>query len=150
MRSDAALRRAIARAEAILPGRPAPPGEKDPRWQAIMRIGDFIPTHPEPVCDFAMKWARRRGLDLQSAIYCCLIEHLLEHHFDLVFPRMRKAALENKRVAKHFDSVPTVWLFGQAQLPKNKARLRRLATTLQRKHQLDELPSKPTGRKARR
>src|SRR5262245_969871 len=102
MTTNAALRHAIARPNAVLPGREAPPGKRDPRWQAIIRVGRFIESHPEPVCDFAMRWARRRGRDLGSAIYCCLIEHLLEHHFDLVFPIMRKAALENRRVAQHF------------------------------------------------
>lgn len=132
MSPDAALKRAIAKANAILPGRPAPPGERDPRWQAILRVGEFIESHPEQVCEFALHWAKRRGWDLGAAIHCCLIEHLLEHHFDLLFPRMRDAARRHARVAEHFDNPNPIFLFGQAELPKNVARLKRLARELQR------------------
>jgi hypothetical protein len=134
MSSDAALQRAIRQAEAILPGRPAPRGKRDPRWQAIIRVGGFIDSHPESVCEFALKWARRRSRDLQAAISCCLIEHLLEHHFNLVFPQMRKAALKNARVAEHFIEYTPHFKFGQAKLPKNIVRLKRLARELKRSH----------------
>ena len=128
------LEGAIAIANAILPGKEAPPGKIDPRWQAIILVGEFIPTHPKEVCDFAIRWAKHPGQDLQQAIGCCLIEHLLEQHFDLVFPRMRKAALEDSRVAKHFLVYSSrSWPFGQAQLPKNANRLKRLAKALQHK-----------------
>jgi hypothetical protein len=130
--TKAALKRAIARAEAILPGREGRAGKRDPRWQAIIRVGAFIESHPQEVCDFAMRWARRRGRDLQSAIHCCLIEHLLEHHFDVVLPRMRQAAMENARVAEHFIEYRPWFKFGQAELPKNAARLKRLASELRR------------------
>jgi hypothetical protein len=47
-----------------------------------------------------------------------------------VFPRMRKAARENRHVAEHF--LNWRWPFGQATLPKNVARLKRLAYELRR------------------
>jgi hypothetical protein len=125
-------RRAIARANAILPAREAPPGRRDPRWQAIICVGEFIEAEPDLVCDFALHWAKRRGRDLQSAIYCCLIEHLLEYHCERLLPRIRKAALANKRVAEHFMPYSPFWKFGQAELPENVARLKRLARDLQR------------------
>jgi hypothetical protein len=132
MRAPGSVHEAIDRAERVLPGREAKPGAKDPRWQAIIAVGKFIETDPIPVCDFAMKWARRRGRDLQWAINCCLIEHLLEHHFDLVFPRMREAARTNARVAEHFLNWQSPFKFGEATIPKNIRRLRRLANELQR------------------
>ena len=132
MKKHGPLRRAIARANAILPGRPAPGGQRDPRWQAIIRVGDFIETHPDEVCAFALQWAKVRGKDLGAAIYCRLIEHLLEQHFDRLFPVMRQAALQNARVAEFFYPYTGLWKFGQAKLPKNQARLRRLAAVLER------------------
>ena len=100
-----------------------------------MAVGDYIETDPIPVCDFALKWARRRGRDLQAAIYCCLIEHLLEHHFDLLLPRMRTAAREDARVARIFVRVwNSPFLFGQAKEPANIKRLKRLASELRRVH----------------
>jgi hypothetical protein len=122
--------RAIADAERILPGRESK-SRNDPRWQAIIAVGAFIESDPIPVCDFAMKWARRRGNDLQAAIYSCLTEHLLEHHFDLVFPRMRDAARKNARVADHvFGTWRSPFKFGQAKEPTNVRRLKRLDAEL--------------------
>jgi hypothetical protein len=124
--------KAIEDAERVLPGRAKDDPAKDLRWPAIIKVGGFIETDPLPVCVFALKWARRPGADLQGAISCCLLEHLLEHHFDLVFPLMRKAARENRRVAEHFTDWR--WPFGQATLPKNVARLRRLAYEVRRRY----------------
>jgi hypothetical protein len=124
---------AIAIAEAILPGKKAPPGKIDVRWQAIILVGAYIETHPNEVCDFAIRWAKHRSLDLQSAISCCLIEHLLEHHFDLLFPKLREAALSNAKVAEHFCPYSRRFKFGHAQLPKNASRLKRLASELDKK-----------------
>jgi hypothetical protein len=129
MPPPANVHEAIAIAERVLPGRETKSGEC-PRWQAIIAVGEFIETDPIPVCDFALKWARRPGWDLQAAIACCLLEHLLEYHFDLVFPRMRQAARVNARVAEHF--LDWRWPFGQAKLSRNVARLKRLAYELRR------------------
>jgi hypothetical protein len=125
---------AIAEAERILPGCEAKSGEC-PRWQAIIAVGEFIESDPIPVCDFALKWARRRGRDLQSAIYCCLTEHLLEHHFDLVLPRMREAARDDARIAAHLiGACQSPFKFGQAEKPANIRRLKRLDSELRRIH----------------
>jgi hypothetical protein len=125
---------AIAAAERILPGREAKTGN-DPRWQAIIDVGEFIASDPIPVCDFAMKWARRRGHDLQTAIFCCLTEHLIANHFDLVLPRMREAARENTRVAAHLIGTwKSPFKFGQAKKPANIRRLKRLDDELRRIH----------------
>ncbi|HEV2296008.1 MAG TPA: hypothetical protein VGR35_19340 [Tepidisphaeraceae bacterium] len=49
MSPEVAVQRAIARAERILPGKPARDGKRDLRWQAIIRVGEFIETQPEAV-----------------------------------------------------------------------------------------------------
>jgi len=36
-------------AERVLPGQVAPEGEKDPRWQAIIAVTEFIRSDPEAV-----------------------------------------------------------------------------------------------------
>lgn len=36
------VQEAIAAADAILPGEAAPEGARDPRWQAIIVVGEFI------------------------------------------------------------------------------------------------------------
>ena len=129
MTSETAVQRAIARAERILPGRPAPDGKPDPRWQAIIRVGAFIETQPEPVWQFAHRWGKHAQADLRMAVATCLLEHLMEHHFELVFPRVRQAAFESVRFARTFSSC---WSFGQSEDPKNAARIKRLQSQLRR------------------
>jgi hypothetical protein len=127
-RSDMNVHEAIARAEAILPGKLAAKGEYDPRWQAVIAVGNFVETDPEPLWSFVERWGRHRSQDLRAAIATCLLEHLLEYHFDLVFPRMKRLARSNRRFA---ELVGWCAEFGQSQLPKNAARLHRLVKELQ-------------------
>jgi hypothetical protein len=127
MSTEAAVLRAIARAERVLPGKPAPEGQRDPRWQAIIRVGEFIETHPEHVWEFAHRWGRHAQSDLRAAVATCLLEHLMERHFDLVFPRVRRAVLESARFAETFRMC---WAFGQAKERNRAARVRRLKKRL--------------------
>jgi len=95
-------------------------------------VAEFIESHPEQVCEFALKWMRlARGLDLPAALHCCLVEHLLEHHFDIVLPMFQRAALTNLRVADYFYPYSPNFQLGQAELPRNAARLKRLASELE-------------------
>lgn len=111
---------AIARAEAILPGREAAEGERDPRWQAVIAVGEHVESDPEPVWTFVERWGTHPDDDLRSAIATCILEHLLEYHFDLIFPRMEQLAKSNPVFAR---TVANCWLFGQSELPENAARL---------------------------
>jgi len=121
------VQRAIARAEALLPGTPASEGARDPRWQAIIRVGEFIPSEPGEVWTFTIKWAKHPQQDLRAAITTCLIEHLLEVHFDSLFPRLRTESLRSIRFAR---CVTSCWSFGQAEEAMNASRMRRLVREL--------------------
>ena len=52
MINEMTVNEAIRRANEILPGRPAPDGQEDPRWQAIIAVGEFVRTEPEAVWKF--------------------------------------------------------------------------------------------------
>lgn len=121
------VEQAIARAERILPGAPAPTGKRDPRWQAIIRVGKFIESDPEPVWAFALKWGRHANGDLRMAVATCLLEHLLGSHFDLIFPRVETAVKQSRRFAGAFCSC---WKFDQAKEPANARRMDRLQRRL--------------------
>jgi hypothetical protein len=114
---------AIANAEAILPGRAAPEGEDDPRWQAIIQIEDFIPEEPEAVWAFILRWGGHADDDLRDAIATVLLEHLLEQHFEDYFPGVTKAARENTLFGEMFCRC---WKFGQSKEKENAERFDRL------------------------
>lgn len=118
-----ALQYAIQRAERILPGKPAPEGESDPRWQAIMKIEDFIETQPEAVWEFARRWGKHPNPDLRSAIAVLLVEGLLEYHFDLIFPNVE---IEVRRSKRFKDILGWCYKLGQASKPSNAAKIDQL------------------------
>jgi len=91
---------AIAQANAILPHAAAPEGDLDLRWQAIIGVGEFIESDPAPVWDFVRRWARDADQDLQAALATCLLEHLLEHHFDRMFTIVQQAARADRSIAR--------------------------------------------------
>jgi hypothetical protein len=61
------------------------------------------------------------------AVATCLLEHLLEHHFESVFPRAQQLARRNVRFA---DTFTPCWKYGQAKLPRNEKRFDALVTEL--------------------
>jgi hypothetical protein len=131
MSPEVAVQRAIARAERILPGTPAPDGKRDPRWQAIIRVGEFIETHPEPVWAFTRRWGKHAQSDLRAAIACCLLEHLLEAHFELLFPRVEAEGLTSPRFANTFALCSG---YVRRQLPSQVRRIERAERAFGRAH----------------
>jgi hypothetical protein len=103
---------AIAAADAILPGVAAPDGETDPRWQAVIAVAEFIETDPEPVWSFALRWGCSEDEDLRAAIATCVLEHLLEHHFDRYISKVEEAVLANGYFA---DTASTCSKFGESE-----------------------------------
>jgi hypothetical protein len=113
------VHQAIAAAEAVLPGQAAPDGEEDPRWQAMIAVAEFLPSHPEPICRFILRWGSHPDADLQSAVASCLLEHLLALHFAQCFPEIEAHARANAVFA---DTFARCWKFGQADEAPNSAR----------------------------
>ena len=106
----------IEHAHAVLPGSPAAEGQQDARWQAIFRVGDYIETDPDPVWEFVRRWGSCPDEDVRDAIACCLLEHLLQFHFALIFPRVERAVKEDSLFA---DTFSRWWKFGQAESGAN-------------------------------
>jgi hypothetical protein len=113
----------IAEAEAILPGQAAPDGEDDPRWQAIIKIAEFIQEEPEAVWVFILRWGGHNDEDLRAAIATMLLEHLLEYHFADFFPRVTIAVQEN---ALFGDTFRRCWKLGQSNEGGNAEHFERL------------------------
>jgi hypothetical protein len=120
---------AIQKAERVLPGKPAEEGQVDIRWQAIIKVGKFAERHPDEVWAFARKWGAHANADLRTAVATCLLEHLLEHHFDRIFPLVSKACRQSVRFG---DTVTMCSEFGQTTIPRNQERFRALTKKLAR------------------
>lgn len=118
-----AVRDAIAAAERVLPGEAAPEGEQDPRWQAIIEVSEFIRTDREEVWAFIGKWGCHPDDDLRMALSTCLLEHLLEYHFEDYIARVEELALRDHYFA---DTVSHSSEFGRTELPQNRKRFANL------------------------
>ena len=110
------VQQAIIEAEKLLPSVPAPDGEADLRWQAIIEVGEYIETEPHEVWPFILKWGKHPSEDLRMAVATCLLEHLLADHFDDFFPKVSEVCKRSKRFAFTFKMCAQ---FGQAELPEN-------------------------------
>ena len=109
---------AIAAAEQVMALPPADRGV-DLRWQAIIQIEFFVESDPEPVWNFVARWGGSDDEDLRDAVACLLLEELLRHHFELIFPRIECEAAKSSQFA---DMLCRCWAFGQTELPENKVR----------------------------
>lgn len=109
---------AIRLADGLLPGVPVD-GVQDPRWQAIIAVGEFIPSEPEAVWGFIRRWGGHPQEDLRDALATCLLEHLLEYHFARYFPLVESLA---KAEPLFGDTFRKCWQFGQSLEPGNAER----------------------------
>ena len=110
---------AVERAETML----ASP-DNDTRWQGAILLGEFCETAPEAIWPAVVRWGSSTDEDMRTAIATCVLEHILEHHFDLFFDHSRAIiAAGNSAFA---DTLQQCWRFGQAGLPANKKRLNEL------------------------
>lgn len=121
------VERAIAAADSILPGEKAPDGNIDPRWQAIIAVGEFVESEPEDVWTFVLRWAASPDSNLRDAVATCLLEHLVEHRFDQFIERIEHHAQTDALFA---DTVSRCWQFGQAAESMRAARWKRLLESI--------------------
>src|SRR5574338_388335 len=67
---------AIKRAKATLHRRPVFEG-RDPRWQAIIDVSEYLRSEPEHIWTFIEELRDTRDEDLRAALATCLLEHLI-------------------------------------------------------------------------
>lgn len=112
------VQQAIRDAERILPGVAVDIG-LDPRWQAIIAIGEHTESEPAAVWEFIQRWGVHSDDDLRMAIATCLLEHLLDYHFDAFLPRVEELALTSPLFRATFLHC---WQMGQSAEPGNAER----------------------------
>ena len=106
-------------------------GEEQRVWQAAVRLGDFVEVAPNEVWSLVTKWGDSDNDEVRMALATCVLEHLLEHHFDRYFPLVEELALTNSRFADTFSSC---WQFGQSEAPENAARMASLNDRIRKRH----------------
>ena len=87
---------AIERAKATLHRRSVDEG-RDPRWQAIIDVSEYLESEPEPIWSFIEELHDTKDEDLQAALATCLLEHLFQDH-----PQYRDRAERLAARSPHF------------------------------------------------
>ena len=57
------------------------------RWQALLMLGQHAERHPDEIWPSVLKWGTVQNRDIRRGVACCVLEHVLEHHFDPYFER---------------------------------------------------------------
>src|SRR5688500_1993059 len=78
------------------------------RWQAAIALGEFAESNPEFIWPLVVKHGSRRHADVRMAIATCVLEHILEHHFNRFFPRVQMLARLNRWF---YDTFQSCWQF---------------------------------------
>jgi hypothetical protein len=86
--------------------------DNDCRWQALIVVGEYIETCPDTVWQIVCEHGISQDEDMRDGVATVLLEHLLEHHFDAYFPRL-KERIEGGEVLLA-DTLARCWAFGQA------------------------------------
>jgi hypothetical protein len=101
------------------------------RWQAAIALGELAESAPESVWTLVVSHGSRRHGDVRMAIATCVLEHLLEHHFDAFFPRVAIVAKNSRWFS---DTFSCCYQMGQAESPRNARRWKRLRKRLREIH----------------
>lgn len=90
----------------------------DIRWHAFCALGDFVEDFPHKVWPFVIKYGSHRSRDMRLAVSCCLLEHILEYHFDEYFPKVEKIITNGDK--KFLFTLTMCWYFGEAEKNSRK------------------------------
>ncbi len=59
------------------------------RWRILVAIEDFAERCPERIWPFVVKWGSVLNRDIRQGVACCILEHILEFHWDEYFAESR-------------------------------------------------------------
>jgi hypothetical protein len=98
--------------------------DENTRWQAAIHLGRFAEFEAEPIWPMVVRWGSHSDEDVRTAIATCVLEHILEYHFEPFFERVREIARSGNRLFA--DTFTRCWSLGQAKLAPNVARFEEL------------------------
>lgn len=92
---------------------------KEVRWYASARIlFDYVQEHPAKIWPVTVRLGASRSPDLRSAVAVCLLEQLLEYHYDEYFLKIRDKIEAGDR--KMLEMLAISYHVGQAALHKDE------------------------------
>jgi hypothetical protein len=97
-------------------------------WSAAVAAGELVQREPKQVWQLIMQYGVSSNEDVRAAVATCMLEHLLEHHFDEYFPLLETEILGGNRALG--ETFRICWKFGEAETPGNSERWNKLLEKL--------------------
>jgi hypothetical protein len=66
-------------------------------WKGAAKLSEVVFGGPERIWNTVVKYGSQENEELQRAIALCVLEHILERHFDEYFPKIRQVFLAGNR-----------------------------------------------------
>ena len=95
------------------------------RWQSLLLMGQFAETEPELIWPLTVKYGTVENKDIRIATACCVLEHILQHHFSKYFARVRRMIEGGNRRLGY--TLSHCYKYGEAEEPQNSILFDRLA-----------------------
>lgn len=103
-------------------------GDETGVWRAAEALGEYAKTDPDAIWPLVVKHASGANPEVRSAIATCVLEHVLEHHFDRYFPLVEAIVRSGNRCFA--EAFKTCWKFGHAEEPDRAKRWDELLTQI--------------------
>lgn len=90
------------------------------RWQSLLILGYYAESHPAELWPIVAKWGCDRRDDVRMGVSVCVLENILEHHFDPYFEKsLELINLGNRRFA---STLRSCWISHSAIPPRLRKR----------------------------
>lgn len=96
------------------------------RWAAAEAAGALVTSRPRAVWNLVLAHGASPIEDVRAAVATCMLEHLLEEHFNEYFSPLEQEVRSGNLLLG--DTLRRCWKMGQAELPENSARWDELVT----------------------
>ena len=103
--------------------------ERD-RWAAAEAAGELIAERPWDAWGVVLRHGISSDEDTRTAVATCVLEHLLESHFETFFPLLEAEIRGGQKLLA--DTFTRGWKFGEAEMPINSERWDKLVAELTR------------------
>lgn len=95
-------------------------GDEASVWKAAEALGEYAEANPEMIWPLVVKHGSSDNAEVRAAIATCVLEHILECHFERYFPMVEAIVRNGNRCFA--ETFLTCWKFGQSEEPGRSKR----------------------------
>lgn len=89
-------------------------------WKGAELLGEHAEHNPDAIWSLVVKHGSATSPEVREAIATCVLEHILEHHFEPYFSDIESRV--NAGDNSLLQTLALCWKLGQAEVPENSCR----------------------------